>query len=123
MTHINQRNQLDKRITDYVRFLKIATRSQAVKLSKEIAKLSERIATIDDMSLKDQKKKLAEYHETKQSKMNFKTIENPKAMNRKRNPPEKCKPIFNEPKDSRRRAMELVEAHVDVKPIKYLLKK
>lgn len=43
--------------------------------------------------------------------------------NKKRRPPELAKPIFNEPKDSHRRAIELSKQHIDTKPIVYLLKR
>lgn len=44
---------------------------------------------------------------------------NPK---KKRSPIEKGNPIFDEMKKSREKAIELSKSHVDVKPIKYLLK-
>jgi hypothetical protein len=123
MTHINQRNQLDVQITNYVRFLKIANRSQSIKLSKEISKLSSRIATIDEMSYLSQRQELAFSFETKQSKLNFKTIETPTDMrNQKRLPQERQHPIFEEAKDSRNRALQLASEHKDIKPIRYLLK-
>lgn len=124
MTHINQRNQLDVQITNYVRFLKIANRSQSIKLSKEISKLSSRIATIDEMSYLSQRQELAFSFETKQSKLNFKTIETPTDMrNQKRLPPERQHVIHDEAKDSRNRALELASEHKDIRPIKYLLKR
>ena len=124
MNHINQRNKLDKQISSYVDFLKIATRSQSVTICKEIAKLSSRIELIDLMPFPNQIQKLDEYFETKQSKMNFKTIETKTEMaNKKRKPPELAKPIFDEAPDSRRRAIELASQHKDTKPIKYDLKK
>jgi hypothetical protein len=123
MNHINQRNALEKQITDYVRVIKIGTRTQVIKLSKEIAKLSARITTIEEMSYADQKQELDFHFETKQSKMNFKTIETPTDMSKKkRNAPENCRPIFGEAAESRRKALELASQHVDVKPVKYLLK-
>ena len=123
MNHIGQRNALERQITDYVRILKIATRTQSVKLSKEIAKLSARITTIEEMSYTDQRQELDFHFETKQSKMNFKTIETKTDMSkRKRNAPELCKPIFDEPKESRNRALQLASEHKDIRPIKYDLK-
>lgn len=129
MNHINQRNKLDIQISSYVSFLKIATRSQSIKLCREIVKLSDRIAIIDDMGYLDQRKEVAFSEETKQSKMNLKVIPNIeienryKMRNQKRNPPEKQHVIFDEPKDSRNRALQLASQHVDTKPIKYLLKR
>lgn len=127
MNHISQRNKLEKQVSSYVAFLKIANRSQSVKLSKEIAKLSSRIDTIDQMPYPDQIKTLDEHFETKQSKLNFKTKENNakeylQMSNKKRNPPEKCKPIFGEAAESRRKAIELASQHKDIKPIRYILK-
>lgn len=124
MNHINQRNKLDKQITDYVGFLKIANRSQSVKLCKEIAKLSSRIELIDLMPFPNQIQKLDVYFETKQSKMNFKTIETKTDMRKqKRLPPELRKPIHDEPNDSRNKALQLASEHVDTKPIIYDLKR
>lgn len=123
MNQITQRNKLDKQLSSYVAFLKIANRSQSVKLCKEIAKLSSRIELIDLMPFPEQSKKLDEYFETKQSKLNFKTIETKSDMrNQKRLPPELRKPIHDEPKDSRNRALELASQHKDIRPVKYLLK-
>lgn len=123
MNHISQRNKLEKQVSSYVAFLKIANRSQSVKLSKEIAKLSSRIDTIDQMPYSDQIKTLDEHFETKQSKLNFKTIETPTDMSKKkRNAPENCHPIHDEAKDSRNRALQLAREHKDIKPIRYILK-
>jgi len=123
MNHVTQRNKLDKQISSYVGFLKIANRGQSLKLCREIIKLQDRIDLIDMMPYPNQIKKLDEHFETKQSKLNFKTIETPTDMrNQKRNPPEKQHVIFDEPKESRNRALQLVSEHKDIKPIKYLLK-
>lgn len=124
MNHINQRNKLDKQVSYYVAFLKIANRSQSIKICKEIAKLSSRIELIDLMPFPEQIKKLDEHFETKQSKLNFKTIETkPDMRNQKRLPPELRKPIHDEPNDSRNMALELARKHKDVKPIIYDLKR
>jgi len=123
MNHIGQRNALERQITDYVRILKIATRTQSVKLSKEIAKLSVRITTIEEMSYTEQRQELDFHFETKQSKLNFKNIETKTDMrNQKRNPPERQHVIFDEPKDSRNKALQLASEHKDIKPIRYILK-
>jgi hypothetical protein len=123
MNNIHQRNFFDKQISNYVAFLKIATRSQAIKISKEIVKLSNRISVIEDMGWLEQKKEVPTYFETKQSKLNFKTIETPTDMSKKkRNAPENCHPIHDEAKDSRNRALQLAREHKDIKPIRYILK-
>jgi len=123
MNHVTQRNKLDKQISGYVGFLKIANRGQSLKLCREITKLQDRIDVIDMMPYPDQIKTLDEHFETKQSKLNFKTIETKTDMrNQKRNPPEKQHVIFDEAADSRRRALQLASEHKDVKPIRYLLK-
>ena len=123
MNHIGQRNALERDISAYVRVIKTSTRSQVIKLSEEITKLSARITTIEEMSYTDQRQELDFHFETKQSKINFKTIETKTDMSkRKRNAPELCKPIFDEPKESRNRALQLASQHVDTKPIKFLLK-
>jgi len=89
MNHIGQRNALERDISAYVRVIKTSTRSQVIKLSEEITKLSARITTIEEMSYTDQRQELDFHFETKQSKMNFKTIETKTDMrNQKRNAPE-----------------------------------
>lgn len=124
MNHIAQRNSLERQITAYVRVLKISTRSQAIKLSEEITKLASRITIIEQMSYTSQREELDFSFETKQSKLNFKTLDesNPRPMKRKRNCPENQHPIHDEAKDSRNRALQLASQHVDIKPVKYLLK-
>jgi hypothetical protein len=44
---------------------------------------------------------------------------NPK---KKRSPIEQGNPIFDETRKSREKAIELAKTHIDVKPIKYILK-
>jgi len=124
LNHINQRNKLDAQISSYIDFQKTATRSQSIKLSKEIAKLSQTIELIDMMPYPIQKRQIDFRTEHKHSKINFKTIETKTDMSKKkRNAPELCKTIFDEPKDSRNRALQLASEHKDIRPIKYLLKK
>lgn len=123
MNHIGQRNALERDISAYVRVIKTSTRSQVIKLSEEITKLSARITTIEEMSYTDQRQELDFHFETKQSKLNFKTIETKTDMrNQKRNSPENQHPIHDEAKDSRNRALQLASEHKDIKPIRYILK-
>lgn len=124
MNHINLRNKLDAQISSYIEYQKTTTRSKSIKLSAEIAKLSEKIKLIDMMPYPIQKRQVDFTIEHKKSKLNIQTIETKTDMSkRKRNAPELCRPIFGEAAESRRKALELVEAHVDVKPVKYLLKR
>lgn len=123
MNHISRRNKLDKQISSYADFMKSATRSQIIKLSKEITNLSNRISEIDSMPYLKQIEPIEDYLDEKPSKLNVQTIETKTDMsNKKRNPPEKCKPIFGEAAESRRKAIELASQHKDIKPIRYLLK-
>ena len=122
MNYINHRNQLDIQITNYARIMKLSTRLQVVKLSKEIANLSSRIDAIDQIPISEKLKEITFSFETIESKINLKTTIKKDMSTKKRNPPELCKPIQNEISDSRRRAMQLASEHVDRKPIKYLLK-
>jgi len=123
MNHISQRNKLDKQISSYVDFMKSATRSQIIKLSKEITNISNRISEIDSMPYLKQIEPIEDYLDEKPSKLNTQTIETKTDMsNKKRNPPEKCKPIFGEAAESRRKAIELASQHKDIKPIRYILK-
>ena len=124
MNHINLRNKIDAQISSYIEYQKTTTRSKSIKLSKEIAKLSAKIELIDMMPYPVQKRQIDFMIEHKHSKINIQTIEAKTDMrNQKRLPPERQNPIFNEPKDSHRRALELASQHVDVKPVKYLLKR
>lgn len=123
MNHISQRNKLDKQISSYVDFMKSATRSQIIKLSKEITNLSNRISEIDSMPYLKQIEPIEDYLDEKPSKLNVQTIETTNDMSkRKRNAPELCKPIFGEAAESRRKAIELASQHKDIKPIRYILK-
>lgn len=123
MNHISRRNKLDKQISSYADFIKSATRSQIIKLSKEITNLSNRISEIDSMPYLKQIEPIEDYLDEKPSKLNTQTIETKTDMsNKKRNPPEKCKPIFGEAAESRRKALELASQHKDIKPIRYILK-
>lgn len=123
MNHISRRNKLDKQISSYADFMKSATRSQIIKLSKEITNLSNRISEIDSMPYLKQIEPIEDYLDEKPSKLNIQTIETKTDMrNQKRNPPEKQHIIFDEQKDSRNRALQLAREHKDVRPIKYLLK-
>lgn len=123
MNHINLKNKIDAQISSYIDYQKTTTRSKSIKLSKEIARLSEKIELIDMMPYPVQKRQIDFKTEHKESKLNIQTIETKTDMSkRKRNSPENCKPIFDEAKDSRNRALQLASQHVDTKPVKYLLK-
>lgn len=74
MTPINQRNSLDKQISNYVRFMKICPTNQVVKLAKEISRLQARVSVIRNMEHEQLHTDVPFFFETKQSKMNFKTI-------------------------------------------------
>lgn len=124
MNHITQRNKLDKQISGYVGFLKIANRGQSLKLCREITKLSVRIEEIDAMPYLKQIEPIDEYLDQKPSKLNTQSIETKTDMRKqKRLPPERQSVIFDEPADSRRRALQLASEHKDIRPIKYLLKR
>jgi len=123
MNHINLKNKIDAQISSYIEYQKTTTRSKSIKLSAEIAKLSEKIKLIDMMPYPIQKRQIDFTIEHKPSKINIQTIETPTDMrNQKRNPPERQHVIFDEPKDSRNRALQLASEHKDIKPIRYLLK-
>jgi len=123
MNHINLRNKLDAQISSYIEYQKTTTRSKSIKLSAEIARLAAKVELINMMPYPIQKRQIDFTIEHKQSKINVQTIETPTDMRKqKRNPPEKQHVIFDEPADSRRRALQLASEHKDVKPIRYLLK-
>jgi len=123
MNHINLRNKLDAQISSYIEYQKTTTRSKSIKLSAEIARLAAKVELINMMPYPIQKRQIDFTIEHKPSKINVQTIETPTDMRKqKRNPPEKQHVIFDEPADSRRRAIQLASEHKDVKPIRYLLK-
>jgi len=123
MTNQNQRNILETRISDYARFMKICPKGKVVALAKEITKLQARVCIIRMMEPHRLRENVDFYFETKQSKLNFKTLETPDMSTKKRNTPENCKPIHDQAKDSRNRALQLASEHKDIRPIKYLLKR
>ena len=124
MNHINLKNKIDAQISSYIEYQKTTTRSKSIKLSKEISRLSQIIELIDMMPYPVQKRQIDFKTEHKESKINIQPIETETDMsNRKRNSPENCKPIFGEAAELRRKALQLASEHVDVKPVKYLLKR
>lgn len=74
MNHISQRNQLEILQRKYVKFMSICPDKDVVKLAKEIIKIENRITIIREMSLNKLMQSLVVDFETKQSKLNFKTI-------------------------------------------------
>jgi hypothetical protein len=74
MNHISQRNDLDARIKDYVRFMKICPENSVIKLAKEITRMQARVSIIRMMEYQQLKKTVTIHFEVKQSKLNFKTI-------------------------------------------------
>lgn len=124
MNHINLRNKLDAQISSYIEYQKTTTRTKSIKLSEEIAKLAAKVELINMMPYPIQKRQIDFKTEHKESKINIQKIEIETDMsNRKRNSPENCKPIFGEAAELRRKALQLASEHIDVKPVKYLLKR
>jgi hypothetical protein len=74
MNHISQRNDLDTRIKDYVRFMKECPENSVIKLSEEITKMQARVSIIRMMEYQQLRESVTIYFEVKQSKLNFKTI-------------------------------------------------
>ena len=75
MNRLQQRNKLDYRITMYIKFLRIATRSQAIQLCKEITDMSAEIEKILNMDCFDELQKIEFSYEIEHSKINCKTTE------------------------------------------------
>jgi len=74
MNHISQRNRLEMQLQRYMYFMAYCPRGSFLKLSAEMIKIYERIEqlkTIDDEQLH---KQVFFQYETKQSKLNFKTV-------------------------------------------------
>lgn len=82
MTHKNQRNILESRISDYANFMRICPKGAVVKLAQEITRLQARVSIIKMMEPHRLRENVDVYFETKQSKMNLKTLPNPEVENR-----------------------------------------
>lgn len=76
MTNQNQRNTLEARISDYANFIKICPKGKVVKLAQEITRLQARVSIIKMMEPHRLRDNVDVYFETKQSKMNLKTLPN-----------------------------------------------
>lgn len=74
MNHISQRNQLEMQSKRYANFMKICPSNSVVKLAKEITKIQARISIIRNMDYQQLSKTVVVQYETKQSKLNFKTL-------------------------------------------------
>lgn len=74
MNHISQRNRLEARLKSYMDFTPYCPRDSFLKLSNEMVKISERLDKIKCMSLDELVKEVPSYYDTKQSKLNFKTV-------------------------------------------------
>lgn len=82
MTNQNQRNSLEARISDYANFMKICPKHSIVKLAQEIARLQARVNVLTMMEPHRLRENVDVYFDTKQSKMNLKTIPNPDVKER-----------------------------------------
>ena len=74
MNAITQRNILDSQLKSYINFMLDCPRDSFSKLSNEMIKIINRLDQIKCMGLKDLMKEVPCYYETKQSKMNYKTL-------------------------------------------------
>lgn len=74
MNHISQRNRLEARLKSYMDFMTICPRDSFLKISNEMVKINDRLDKIKCMSLDELVKEVPSYYETKQSKINFKTV-------------------------------------------------
>jgi len=74
MNHIRQLNRLEIRLKSYLNFMPYCPRDSFLKLSNEIVKISDRIDIINRMSLSESLEEVTSYYDTKQSKINFKTV-------------------------------------------------
>lgn len=76
MNYITHLKKLELEQKNYIDFLSFCCVDHflKIKLAYEIVRLSEKIAIINRMTIQDLKKEVIIYQETKQSKMNFKTI-------------------------------------------------
>lgn len=74
MNHITQMNLLEKKLKSYKDFVPLCSNDDLPKLMAEIQRTINRISTIRNMGVKNMMEEVVVYYETKQSKLNFKTI-------------------------------------------------
>jgi predicted component of type VI protein secretion system len=74
MNHITQRNQLEIQLKNYKDFMPLCPPDSVPKLVKEMMKIHCRIEKIKEFSLEKLVEKVDYQYETKQSKINFKTV-------------------------------------------------
>ncbi len=74
MNHIMQRNILELQLKKYMDFLEICPTSDIEKLVVEMLKLNGRIQKLKELNGDELLNKVEFFYETKQSKLNFKTL-------------------------------------------------
>lgn len=74
MNHISQRNRLEMQLQRYMYFMAYCPRDSFLKLSNEMIKIYERIEQLKIIDNEQSRKQVIFQYETKQSKLNFKTI-------------------------------------------------
>lgn len=74
MNHISQLNKIEIRLRSYIDFMPYCPRDSFLKLSNEIVKINNRIDIINRMSLSESLQEVISDYDTKQSKINFKTV-------------------------------------------------
>ena len=74
MNHVTQLRNLKKELKSYIDFMPLCPDYNRLKLMREIYKIMMRIDKINDLMVDELVQNVVFYYETKQSKMNFKTI-------------------------------------------------
>ena len=74
MNAISQRNKLEVQLKSFKDFMPLCPLDDLLKLMNEMAKIISRLDKIKEYDLKALVTEVPHYFETKQSKLNFKTI-------------------------------------------------
>ena len=74
MNSVSQRNKLEVQLRNYKDYVPFCSADGLLKLIGEIAKIILRIENLRECPQSKQKENIPFYYETKQSKLNFKTI-------------------------------------------------
>lgn len=77
MNHITQRNNLEKQKVNFIKFMSICPENSVLKLSQEITKIELRLDKLREYDVNKLMELVPFQFETKQSKLNNLTLEEP----------------------------------------------
>lgn len=77
MNHITQRNNLEKQKANFIKFMSICPENSVLKLSQELTKIESRLEKLREYDLNKLMQPVPFQFETKQSKLNYSSLEEP----------------------------------------------